>query len=137
MTRCRPADTEGRVHWTTEMILRLRIYWAAGMPIREIASLLTSGISYRVRTKAWRLKLGPHPNPRGIRERVKPVVVPVVAYDVRQRAERKCLKPNWDHKPRKCLGCAETFKSEGAHERICPRCKGTESWRSGIMEYRV
>jgi hypothetical protein len=29
--------------------------------------------------------------------------------------------------------CAETFNSEGAHNRICPKCKLTRTWRgSGV-----
>ncbi|MBL6957878.1 MAG: hypothetical protein ISR52_02785 [Rhodospirillales bacterium] len=32
---------------------------------------------------------------------------------------------------RKCLMCGETFDSEGSHNRVCKRCKGTQAWREG------
>lgn len=35
---------------------------------------------------------------------------------------------------RKCLMCGEKFESEGAHNRICHRCKLTRSWREGAMD---
>ena len=35
-------------------------------------------------------------------------------------------------KLRSCLRCQDEFPSEWAGERICPRCKGTSAWRSGI-----
>ena len=34
-------------------------------------------------------------------------------------------------KTRQCLKCATEFQSQWAGERICPRCKGTNAWRSG------
>jgi hypothetical protein len=36
-------------------------------------------------------------------------------------------------KERVCLKCQASFGSEWAGERICPRCKGTEAWRSGFQ----
>ncbi|MFO7854610.1 MAG: hypothetical protein R6V44_05230 [Paracoccaceae bacterium] len=33
---------------------------------------------------------------------------------------------------RSCLRCRTRFESEWSGERICRRCKGTTSWRSGI-----
>lgn len=35
---------------------------------------------------------------------------------------------------RKCLMCGEKFESEGAHNRICHRCKLTRAWREGAMD---
>ena len=35
---------------------------------------------------------------------------------------------------RKCLMCRETFRSDGAHNRICPKCKLTRTWRSGGVD---
>ena len=32
---------------------------------------------------------------------------------------------------RRCLLCGESFLSEGPHNRICRRCKGTQAWRQG------
>jgi protein-arginine kinase activator protein McsA len=37
-----------------------------------------------------------------------------------------------DPKVRLCLRCQTTFKSQWAGERICARCKGSTTWRSGI-----
>ncbi|MDX1709915.1 MAG: hypothetical protein R3316_02110 [Rhodovibrionaceae bacterium] len=34
-------------------------------------------------------------------------------------------------KTRKCLRCRERFESEWAGERICPRCKSSQAWKSG------
>ena len=34
-------------------------------------------------------------------------------------------------KSRKCLMCARVFTSEGAHNRICRRCKASQTYRSG------
>ncbi len=36
--------------------------------------------------------------------------------------------------PRKCLMCRETFSSEGAHNRICPKCKLTRTWRESTPD---
>ena len=36
--------------------------------------------------------------------------------------------------PRRCLMCGETFKSEGAHNRICPKCKLSRTWRGGGID---
>ena len=32
---------------------------------------------------------------------------------------------------RRCLRCAAVFQSEGAHHRICDRCKESDDWRTG------
>lgn len=34
-------------------------------------------------------------------------------------------------KKRHCLMCLDTFDSRWAGERVCPRCKGTSTWREG------
>jgi uncharacterized paraquat-inducible protein A len=36
-----------------------------------------------------------------------------------------------DLKQRTCLRCEERFSSSWAGERICPRCKSSNSWRTG------
>ncbi len=36
-----------------------------------------------------------------------------------------------EHRPRKCLMCGNQFVSEGAHNRVCKKCKGTNAWRFG------
>lgn len=36
--------------------------------------------------------------------------------------------------PRKCLMCGDWFESEGAHNRICHRCKSTRAWREGALD---
>lgn len=33
---------------------------------------------------------------------------------------------------RVCLRCTATFWSEGFGERICPHCKSSSLWRSGV-----
>jgi uncharacterized paraquat-inducible protein A len=37
-------------------------------------------------------------------------------------------------KVRQCLRCQDTFRSEWAGERICPRCKTTAAWRKGVPQ---
>lgn len=37
-----------------------------------------------------------------------------------------------DPKVRHCLRCRAAFKSEWAGERICARCKSSNTWRSGV-----
>lgn len=37
-----------------------------------------------------------------------------------------------DPKVRQCLRCQAEFESLWAGERICARCKGSTTWRSGI-----
>ena len=38
-----------------------------------------------------------------------------------------------DPKVRDCLACLHPFASGWAGERVCPKCKSTASWRSGVM----
>ena len=38
-----------------------------------------------------------------------------------------------EHKTRQCLVCRSPFPSAWAGERICPRCKSTPAWRSGVL----
>jgi hypothetical protein len=42
-----------------------------------------------------------------------------------------------DPKVRQCLRCRNTFQSQWAGERICGRCKGSNTWRSGIPVRRI
>jgi Zn finger protein HypA/HybF involved in hydrogenase expression len=38
----------------------------------------------------------------------------------------------WDvPKVRQCLRCNDTFPSKWSGERICPRCKSSNAWRTG------
>lgn len=39
--------------------------------------------------------------------------------------------PDRARKSRNCLRCGTGFESEWSGERICPRCKGSNTWRSG------
>lgn len=36
-----------------------------------------------------------------------------------------------DAKTRQCLMCNQSFQSEWAGERVCRKCKSTETWRRG------
>ena len=38
---------------------------------------------------------------------------------------------NPEAKNRHCLMCRDTFLSQWAGERVCPKCKSTSAWRSG------
>ena len=33
--------------------------------------------------------------------------------------------------PRRCLRCGTVFPSEGAHHRVCDRCKESDDWQTG------
>ncbi|MDX2224169.1 MAG: hypothetical protein SFV21_15570 [Rhodospirillaceae bacterium] len=35
-------------------------------------------------------------------------------------------------KVRRCLNCDATFNSQWSGERICPHCKSTKAWRTGL-----
>jgi hypothetical protein len=39
-----------------------------------------------------------------------------------------------EEKIRKCLICRSEFPSAWAGERVCRRCKGLSSWRSGVLK---
>jgi len=45
--------------------------------------------------------------------------------------ELEAPRPVPEVKARVCLMCGVTFHSEGAHNRICPKCKSSQAWRSG------
>ena len=32
---------------------------------------------------------------------------------------------------RRCLMCQDAFRSEGIHNRICRRCRGSQPWKDG------
>jgi hypothetical protein len=36
---------------------------------------------------------------------------------------------------RRCLVCRIPFASGGGHERVCPRCKESETWQAALSEY--
>jgi hypothetical protein len=40
--------------------------------------------------------------------------------------------PPSEPKPRRCLRCRGPFQSAWAGERICPRCKSSNAWRTGM-----
>ncbi|MCP5373975.1 MAG: hypothetical protein H6907_19760 [Hyphomicrobiales bacterium] len=42
-------------------------------------------------------------------------------------------------KTRRCLMCGDAFESDGAHNRICRKCKETKAWREGasISDYTL
>jgi len=46
-------------------------------------------------------------------------------------------KPESDYvhetKPRDCLMCSKEFVSTHNGHRVCPKCKDTTTWRSGIV----
>ncbi|GAB4229800.1 MAG: hypothetical protein Tsb0032_36370 [Kiloniellaceae bacterium] len=42
------------------------------------------------------------------------------------------LPPQDDPKVRQCLRCRKSFDSQWAGERICTRCKNSNTWRSGL-----
>jgi DnaJ-class molecular chaperone len=52
---------------------------------------------------------------------------PVTDYDLLDE------RPDRQPKYRRCLSCSGMFVSDGAHHRICPKCKGTAEWRSGDL----
>lgn len=41
------------------------------------------------------------------------------------------VRPNAP-RTRSCLRCQASFKSEWSGERVCPRCKSSHGWRTGI-----
>ena len=52
--------------------------------------------------------------------------------DVLESSEADGAYARYDaNKTRRCLRCQTTFDSQWSGERICPRCKGTSTWREG------
>ena len=49
--------------------------------------------------------------------------------------EPKSTGPRGGQETRVCLMCGDGFRSEGAHNRICPRCKLSRRWREGGASY--
>jgi hypothetical protein len=47
-----------------------------------------------------------------------------------EKAGRKPARtPQSERKPRSCLMCSRNFDSDGAHNRICRRCKASQTYR--------
>ena len=59
-----------------------------------------------------------------------------VYVEIEDSSANKKPRRVYEAKERKCLMCSETFRSEGAHNRICPKCKLTRTWRSGGVDVR-
>jgi hypothetical protein len=57
--------------------------------------------------------------------------------DIALPKETEEARHHGEPKLRSCLRCQGHFHSEWAGERICPRCKGTSAWRSGIPSTAV
>ena len=49
--------------------------------------------------------------------------------------EPKSACPSAGHETRTCLMCGDAFRSDGVHNRICPRCKLSRRWREGGTSY--
>lgn len=49
----------------------------------------------------------------------------------RMRKKEAEAKVNPKARVRPCLSCRVPFFSEGAHHRICDKCKDTAAWRTG------
>lgn len=49
---------------------------------------------------------------------------------IRVTKNRTRSKPG-DAQHRRCLMCGAPFSSEGSHNRICKKCKGSQAWRDG------
>jgi len=45
--------------------------------------------------------------------------------------EEGVLEPKRPKQKRACLACTEPFLSDGAHHRICDKCKASAPWREG------
>jgi len=63
-----------------------------------------------------------------VRSRVRQLRDKGVELPKRTRAE-SCAKRRETYQERSCMTCGETFTSEGAHHRVCDRCKEHEVWR--------
>lgn len=55
---------------------------------------------------------------------------PVLEKLLKQTPAKK-RKPARAANRRTCLMCARPFTSDGSHNRICKRCKATQTWREG------
>lgn len=127
------------VTWA-EQIDDLRQMWTDGVPTEDIAEALGRSVS-SVLTQAVRIGLprrassGRKPrNPETNKEK-KPVAprTNVVAFPVRtySGAATPATETAHVHKTRSCLMCSSSFQSYGSHNRICNRCKDTQSYQNG------
>jgi len=50
---------------------------------------------------------------------------------VEEETEDTRTAPRGEEQPRRCLVCGAEFRSEGAHNHVCKRCKNSQAWRQG------
>ncbi len=43
----------------------------------------------------------------------------------------------YDQKTRSCLKCQDEFVSSWVGERICPRCKNSQGWRTSGADFEL
>ena len=59
-----------------------------------------------------------------------PIRKPVMPEELEEDDEIEITVPQAAPAQRKCLMCTKPFESEGAHNRICRRCKASQTYRS-------
>ncbi|HCM83566.1 MAG TPA: hypothetical protein DIS76_03260 [Rhodospirillaceae bacterium] len=129
--------TPAAVTWA-EQIDDLRAMWIDGTPTEEIAVRLGRSVS-SVLTQVVRIGLprrassGRKPrNPEAAAVKKAPVRMNVIAFPVRTAGDAAAHNTATAvHKARTCLMCSSSFQSYGSHNRICNRCKDTNSYQAG------
>ncbi len=122
-----------------EQLDDLRQMWTDGTPTEEIAERLGRSVS-SVLTQAVRIGL-PRRASSGRKPRTTqpsaakkaPVRMNVIAFPTTRGYSGAAMPeaPVVVHKARNCLMCSSTFQSYGSHNRICTRCKDTQSYQAG------
>lgn len=105
-TSSEPRPSRGS--WSEDEIRKLIQMWQK-LPIEQIVIELSRNEN-AISIKASRLGLPPRTHTKS-------------AKAVRSSNPKARVRP--------CLSCQTPFFSEGAHHRICDKCKNTDTWRSG------
>lgn len=126
-------DNAGNALSWTQQDGTLRDLWGQNLTPDQIAETLGRSVA-AVMTRAARLGL-----PRRFAPGRKPLVKGAAATLQRQRPAKtftqemfkEILGPGVNKAMRTCLMCVNPFQSNGAHNRICPRCKGSPDYEAG------
>lgn len=111
----------------------LRDLWARGVTPEIIANQLGRTVP-AIMTRAARLGLPRRAAPGRKRVMRSPEEVrakQALRSQQRNAVLREALAPKEGTATRVCLMCVNPFQSQGRHNRICPKCKGSSDYESG------
>lgn len=125
-------DNAGSALSWTQQDGTLRDLWGQNLTPDQIADSLGRSVA-AVMTRAARLGL-----PRRFAPGRKPLVKGTAVVQRQRPAKtfsqemfKEILGPGISRAMRTCLMCVNPFQSQGSHNRICPRCKGSPDYEAG------